>query len=62
MAQSENIFPIPGTKKVKYVEENVKAINVSLSPEDLKQIEEIFPKNAAAGTRYSEGGMKTVNL
>ena len=62
MAQSENIFPIPGTKKIKYVEENVKAIKVSLSPEDLKQIEEIFPKNAAAGTRYSEGGMKTVNL
>lgn len=62
MAQGENIFPIPGTKKVKYVEENVKAINIELSQEDLQQIEEIFPKNAAVGTRYSEGGMKTVNL
>ena len=62
MAQNENIFPIPGTKKVKYVEENIKAINVELSPEDLQQIENIFPKDAATGTRYSEGGMKTLNL
>lgn len=62
MAQSENIFPIPGTKKVKYVEENVKAINVELSSSELQQIENIFPKNAASGTRYPEASMKTVNL
>ena len=62
MAQSENIFPIPGTKRVKYVEENIKAINVELSPEDLQQIENIFPKDAAAGTRYHEAAMKSVNL
>ncbi len=62
LAQGDHIFPIPGTKKVKYVEENVKAINVHLSEEELKQIEEIFPKNAAAGTRYPEAFMKSVNL
>ncbi len=62
MAQSENIFPIPGTKRVKYVEENIKAITIDLSPEELQQIENIFPKDAAAGTRYPEASMKTVNL
>jgi aryl-alcohol dehydrogenase-like predicted oxidoreductase len=62
MCRSENIFPIPGTKKVKYVEENVKAINIELSPEELQQIEDIFPKNITAGTRYPEASMKTVNL
>jgi aryl-alcohol dehydrogenase-like predicted oxidoreductase len=62
MAQSENIFPIPGTKKVKYVEENVKAINIELSPDELQQIENIFPKNIALGTRYTEASMRTINL
>ncbi len=62
MTQNENIFPIPGTKKIKYVEENVKAINIELSPEDLQQIENIFQKNAASGMRYPEASMKTVNL
>lgn len=61
MAQSENIFPIPGTKKIKYVEENIKAINIELSSEDLQQIENIFPKDAAAGTRYPEAFMNSVN-
>jgi aryl-alcohol dehydrogenase-like predicted oxidoreductase len=62
MAQEDFIFPIPGTKRVKYVEENVKAVDVKLSEQDLKQIEDVFPKNAAAGLRYTEAGMKTVNL
>ena len=62
MAQEDFIFPIPGTKRVKYVEENVKAVDVKLSEHDLKQIEDVFPKNAAAGMRYTEAGMKTVNL
>ncbi len=62
LAQGEHIFPIPGTKRVKYVEENVKAINIDLTDEELKQIEEIFPKNIAAGTRYPETFMKSVNL
>jgi len=62
MAEEDFIFPIPGTKRVKYVEENVKAVDVKLSEQDLKQIEDVFPKNAAAGLRYTEAGMKTVNL
>lgn len=61
MAQGDFIFPIPGTKRIKYLEENVKAINVSLSAKELAQIEKVFPKNAAIGTRYSEAGMKSLN-
>jgi aryl-alcohol dehydrogenase-like predicted oxidoreductase len=62
MAQEDFIFPIPGTKRVKYLEENVKATEVKLSEKDLQDIEEVFPENAAAGMRYTEGGMKTVDL
>ncbi|MEO6836997.1 MAG: aldo/keto reductase [Ginsengibacter sp.] len=61
MAQGEFIFPIPGTKRIKYLEENIKAVTISLSSKELEQIEKVFPKNAAAGSRYSEGGMKTLN-
>ena len=61
MAQEDFIFPIPGTKRVKYLEENIKAAGITLSAKELKQIEEVFPKNAAAGQRYSETGMKTLN-
>lgn len=62
MGQGDFIFPIPGTKRVKYLEENVKATEVKLSEKDLQEIEEIFPKNVASGMRYTEAGMKTVNL
>jgi len=62
MAQEDFIFPIPGTKRTKYLKENVKAIDIKLSQQDLQQIEEVFPKNAASGLRYTEEGMKTVNL
>ena len=62
MAQEDFIFPIPGTKRVKYLEENVKATEVKLSEKDLQEIEDVFPKNAAAGMRYTEAGMKTVDL
>jgi aryl-alcohol dehydrogenase-like predicted oxidoreductase len=59
--QGEDIVPIPGTKRVKYLEENVGALNVKLSAEDLRRIDAIAPKGVAAGTRYPEGGMATVN-
>lgn len=62
MAQGDHIFPIPGTKRVKYLEENVKAVDIHLSEKELQQIEDIFPKGAAAGTRYPEAFMKSVNL
>ncbi|QOR77126.1 MAG: aldo/keto reductase [Thermoflavifilum sp.] len=61
MAQGEDIFPIPGTKRVAYLIENAGAINVQLTPEDLKAIDEIAPKGVAAGLRYPEEAMKTVN-
>ena len=59
--QGDDIVPIPGTKRVKYLEENVGALNVKLTPEDLRRIDAIAPKGVAAGTRYPEGGMATVN-
>ena len=62
MSREDFIFPIPGTKRVKYLEENIEAVNISLSPKDLEQIEEVFPKNAASGLRYTEAGMKTLDL
>lgn len=62
MAQEDFIFPIPGTKRVKYLEENVKATEIHLSEKEMKEIEEVFPENAASGLRYTEAGMKTVDL
>jgi len=61
LAQGEDIVPIPGTKRRKYLEENVAALEVKLTPEDLRRINEIAPKGAAAGTRYPETGMAAVN-
>lgn len=62
MAQDDFIFPIPGTKRVKYLEENAGSLNVHFSAEELESINNIAPKNIAAGTRYHEAGMKSVNL
>jgi aryl-alcohol dehydrogenase-like predicted oxidoreductase len=62
MAKEDFIFPIPGTKHTKYLEENVKATGISLSTEDLRKIENVFPLHAASGLRYTEAGMKTVHL
>lgn len=61
LAQGEDIIPIPGTKKRKYLEENAGAVDVVLSEEDLKQIEELLKKYPNVGQRYTEGGMKLVN-
>ncbi|HET7115107.1 MAG TPA: aldo/keto reductase [Hanamia sp.] len=61
IAQGDYIFPIPGTKRIKYLEENIQAANISLSTKDLSEIEKIFPKNITAGMRYTEAGMKTLN-
>jgi aryl-alcohol dehydrogenase-like predicted oxidoreductase len=61
LARDKNIVPIPGTKRRKYLEENVAAIDVKLTEEDLRRIGEIFPSGAAAGLRYPEHMMNTVN-
>jgi aryl-alcohol dehydrogenase-like predicted oxidoreductase len=61
LAQGNDIVPIPGTKKLHYLEENVGATKVKLSAEDLQRIDAVAPQGAAAGMRYPEGGMKIVN-
>ena len=61
LAQGDDIVPIPGTKRRKYLEENVGAINIQLTPEDLRRIDEVFPRGATAGARYPEHMMQLVN-
>jgi aryl-alcohol dehydrogenase-like predicted oxidoreductase len=61
MAQGNDLFPIPGTKRLKYLNENVGAIAVTLSREDLEEIDRIAPKGVAAGLRYPEAAMKSLN-
>jgi aryl-alcohol dehydrogenase-like predicted oxidoreductase len=61
LARAPFIVPIPGTKRRKYLEENARAVSVELSAGDLAAIEAVFPKGAAAGTRYAEAMMKFVN-
>ncbi len=60
LAQGNDIVPIPGTKRRKYLEQNVAALDVSLSEADLQRIDEVAPHGAAAGTRYPEAMMRTV--
>jgi aryl-alcohol dehydrogenase-like predicted oxidoreductase len=59
LAQGEDVVPIPGTKRVKYLEENAGAVDVELTEDDLRRIDEAFPKGATAGDRYPD--MSTVN-
>jgi aryl-alcohol dehydrogenase-like predicted oxidoreductase len=61
LAQGDDIAPIPGTKRRKYLEENAGAVDVVLTPDDLRRIEEAFPRGAAAGMRYPEQMMARVN-
>jgi len=61
LAQGEHLVPIPGTKRVKTLEENAAAVDVSLSADDLARIEAVFPADAVAGTRYPEAMMRSVN-
>jgi len=61
LAQGEDIVPIPGTKRRKYLEENVGAVQVSLSQPELDEIEAIAPKGVAAGLRYAAPQMGSLN-
>ena len=61
LAQGDDIVPIPGTKQRRYLEENIRSLDIELTPADLEQIEEVAPKGVAAGDRYHEAGMKTIN-
>jgi aryl-alcohol dehydrogenase-like predicted oxidoreductase len=62
LAQGDDIVPIPGTRHPKRVEENFGALNVVLSENDLRRIDVAAPKGVAAGERYPEGPMKSLNL
>jgi aryl-alcohol dehydrogenase-like predicted oxidoreductase len=59
LAQGHDVVPIPGTKRVKYLEENVGAADIVLSPNDLQRLEDAFPKGSVAGDRYAD--MSSVN-
>lgn len=61
LAQGDDIVPIPGTRHPERLEENVAALDVVLSENDLRRIDAAAPKGATAGDRYPEGGMKTIN-
>jgi aryl-alcohol dehydrogenase-like predicted oxidoreductase len=52
LAQGDDVVPIPGTKRVRYLEENAAAVDVELTPDDLVRLEEAFPRGATAGDRY----------
>ena len=58
LAQGEDVVPIPGTKRRKYLRENVDALEVLLNADDLERINEVAPKDVAAGSRYPEAMMK----
>ncbi|AFH60450.1 aldo/keto reductase [Paenibacillus caseinilyticus] len=62
LAQGDDIVPIPGTKRTVYLEENVGALDIELTPEELGRIDEAAPKGAAAGSRYPEASMSSLNL
>jgi aryl-alcohol dehydrogenase-like predicted oxidoreductase len=61
LSRGEDVVPIPGTKRRRYLEENVAAVDVVLGADDLRRIEEAAPKGAFAGDRYPAQGMRNVN-
>jgi aryl-alcohol dehydrogenase-like predicted oxidoreductase len=62
LAQGDDVLPIPGTKRLERLQENLGALDIRLSAEESKTIAEVVPVGAAAGTRYPEGGMKGVYI
>ncbi|HZE83860.1 MAG TPA: aldo/keto reductase, partial [Puia sp.] len=61
LAQGDHIFPIPGTKRIKFLEENAGALQVKLTAEELSAIDRIAPRGAVAGLRYNAEMMGSVN-
>jgi aryl-alcohol dehydrogenase-like predicted oxidoreductase len=60
LARGDDVAPIPGTKRVNYLEENVGAVEVRLSDDDLRALDDLFPPGVTAGERYAEAGMRSV--
>jgi len=61
LAQGEDLVPIPGTRRIATLEQNVAAADIALTPEDLARIEAVFPRDAVVGERYAPGGMSSLN-
>lgn len=61
LAQDPNLVPIPGTRRIPMLEQNIAAVDLSLTPEDRARIEAVFPKDAAAGHRYAEAARAALN-
>ena len=61
LSQGEDLIPIPGTRRIATLEQNAAAVDVVLTPEDLARIEDVFPKGAATGHRYSEAARAALN-
>ena len=61
LAQGDDIVPIPGTKRRKYLEENAAAVDLKLTSDDLRRLNEVFPSGAASGSRYPEDMMHLIN-
>jgi aryl-alcohol dehydrogenase-like predicted oxidoreductase len=62
LAQGEDIVPIPGTKRRAWLDQNIAALDLRLTSEELARLDEILPPGDAAGSRYHERGMATVDL
>ena len=62
LAQGDDIVPIPGTRRLKYLEENLAATEITLSPSEVAELSALVPPEAVAGTRYEEVGMNRLGL
>jgi aryl-alcohol dehydrogenase-like predicted oxidoreductase len=62
LAQGDDVIPIPGTKRRSYLEQNAAAVDIRLTPEDLRRIDEVAPRGIASGARYPEQMMSFINL
>jgi len=61
LSRGDDVVPIPGTKRAKYLDDNLGAADVTLSADDLARIEAVFPSGAAAGSRYHPLGLQSID-
>jgi aryl-alcohol dehydrogenase-like predicted oxidoreductase len=61
LAQGDDVIPIPGTKRIQYLEQNIAAVDVKLTPDELRRLNEVAHPDAVAGTRYPEQAMAALN-
>ena len=62
LAQGDGIVPIPGTKRRKYLEQNAAAVDIALTADEVKELSQAFPPNAASGLRYPEFQLKMMGI